>query len=238
MDDERRPTGTVTFLFSDVEGSTVLAAKLGSGYAKVLERHQRLLRDAFVAHRGIEQNAEGDSFFVVFHDAPSAVAAVVDAQRSLAAEAWPENAEIRVRMGIHTGMGITGGDDYAGIDVNRAARIASAAHGGQVLISDATRALASPSLPGGVETRDVGWHRLKGLPDREHLHQLTIGGLPSDFPPIRSLDPTLTNLPARVATFVGREREIDEVAGLVCEARLVTLVGPGGTGKRRRSPRR
>ena len=229
---DRLPAGTITFLFSDIEGSTELAAALGpSAYGLILEQHQRLLRDAFAQNGGVERGTEGDSFFVVFRDAPSAVAAAVSAQRSLAAHPWPSGGPVLVRMGLHTGQGVLGGDDYVGIDVNRAARIAAAAHGGQVLISDPTRSLTTGSLPDGVEVRDVGRHRLKGIPDREHIFQLTIADLPFDFPPIRSLDASLTNLPARVSSFVGREREIDEISALIGDGRLVTLIGPGGTGK-------
>ena len=130
------PTGTVTFLFSDVEGSTKLVQEIdAAGYRDLLERHQGLLRAAFTAHGGVELGTEGDSFFVVFRDAPSAVAAAVDAQRALQSAAWPQGHEIRVRTGIHSGEGIRGGDNYVGVDVNRAARIASAGHGSQVLVS-------------------------------------------------------------------------------------------------------
>jgi predicted ATPase/class 3 adenylate cyclase len=232
VDELNRPTGTITFLFSDMEGSTELAAALGTAvFREILELHQRCLREAFERNGGIERSTEGDSFFVVFRDAPSAVAAAVRAQQSLAEQAWPENASVRVRMGIHTGEGQAGGDDYVGLDVNRAARIAAAGHGGQVLVSETTRALAIASLPDGVAVRDIGQHRLKGLPEPEHLYQLTIAGLVSDFPAIRSLDATMTNLPARTSSFVGRDRAIGEITRLIGESRLVTLVGPGGTGK-------
>ncbi len=232
MDEPSRPTGTITFLFSDMERSTELAVELGAGpYREVLEQQQRLLREAFAAHGGIERGTEGDSFFVVFRDAPSAVATAVDAQRALAEAHSPSDTALRVRMGIHTGQGLPGGDDYVGIDVNRAARIASAAHGGQVLVSDATRALSIGSLPDGVALRYVGQHRLKGIPEPERLYQLTIAGLPSDFPAVRSLDAPVTNLPVRVSTLVGRERDLEEVEGLIRVGRLVTLLGSGGTGK-------
>ncbi|HEY8871076.1 MAG TPA: adenylate/guanylate cyclase domain-containing protein, partial [Candidatus Limnocylindrales bacterium] len=142
------PTGTVTFVFTDIEGSTRLATELGPAtYGHLLEQHHRLLRAAFAAHGGVERGTAGDSFLVVFRDARSAVAAAVEAQRALAGTSWPADAVVRVRMGLHSGEGIAGGDDYVGIDINRAARIAAAGHGGQVLVSDATRALAELDLP-------------------------------------------------------------------------------------------
>jgi predicted ATPase/class 3 adenylate cyclase len=226
------PTGTVTFLFSDIEGSTQLVQKLyPAGYREILEQHQNLLRAAFAAHGGVERGTEGDSFFVVFRDAPSAVSAAVDAQHALQTAAWPQGQEVRVRMGLHSGEGIRGGDDYVGLDVNRAARIASAAHGGQVLISESTRALSDRSLPAGVHVRDVGEHRLKGLESPERLYQLIIAGLRSDFPPLHSEPTRAAHLPPRLSTFVGRRPDLDEVQRLLVGSRLVTLVGSGGTGK-------
>src|SRR5262245_40029351 len=156
------PTGTVTFLFSDVEGSTELVRDVGpEAYRRLLELHQRLLRAAFAAHGGVERGTEGDSFLAVFPDAPSAVAAAGDGQRSLHSAPWPDARELRVRMGLHTGEGILGGDDYVGLDIHRAARIAAAAHGGQLVLSDATRALTDRNLPSGVGIRDLGEHRFK-----------------------------------------------------------------------------
>jgi predicted ATPase/class 3 adenylate cyclase len=226
------PTGTVTFLFSDIEGSTELVRRLDpAAYREVLEQHHRILRTAFAAHGGFERGTQGDSFLVVFRDAPSAIAAAVDAQRSLAAAAWPEDLQIRVRMGLHSGEGIPGGDDYVGLDINRAARIASAAHGGQVLVSEATRALIERSLPDGVSVRDIGEHRFKGLDLPERVHQVTIEGLAEEFPPLRSLSPRLAGATFRTTTFLGREREVAELISLLAANRLVTLVGPGGTGK-------
>ena len=196
-------TGTVTFLFSDIEGSTRLAQSLGAaGYRDVLERHQALLRSAFDACSGTERGTEGDSFFVVFVDARDAVAAAVAAQRAMANEPWPADATIRVRMGLHTGWGVAGGDDYVGLDVNRAARIAAAGHGGQVLLSDAVRALTEGDLPDGVSLRDLGTHRLKDLDRPERLFQLVVEGLRSDFPPLRTLDRRDGNLPPRLTSFI------------------------------------
>ncbi len=158
------PTGTVTFLFSDIEGSTRLVQDVGPAvFTDVLDHHNAVLREAFGRHGGVERGTQGDSFLVLFRDAPAAVAAAVDAQRGLAAAAWPIAQPIRVRMGLHTGLGTLGGDDYVGVDVHRAARIAGLAHGGQVLLSDATRALVEDGLPPTVQTRSLGEHRLRDL---------------------------------------------------------------------------
>jgi predicted ATPase/class 3 adenylate cyclase len=228
-------TGTVTFLFSDIEGSTRILQAQGDDWPAILARHQALLREAFLAHRGVEVGTEGDSFFVTFPTAPGAVVAAVEAQRALAAEPWPAGAEVRVRMGLHTGEASLGIDAYVGLHVHRASRIASAAHGEQVLMSDATRALVEHALPEGVELRDLGEHRLKDLEHPEHLWQLVVPGLRSDFPAIGSLDAVPNNLPTRLTTFLGREREIREVGELLTRSRLLTLTGPGGTGKTRLS---
>jgi predicted ATPase/class 3 adenylate cyclase len=232
------PTGTVTFLFSDIEGSTRLVGELGAaGYTAVLERHQALLRAAFVAEGGTEVKTEGDSFFVVFPSAIGAVAAAVAAQRALATEGWPpEVGQVRVRIGLHTGEGTLGADDYVGLDVHRAARIAAAAHGGQVLVSATTRGLIGDAFPEGVSLRELGAFRLKDLGRPEPLGQLCIDGLRTDFPPPRTLD-TPTNLPPQLTSFIGRSREIAELEARLRDPanRLVTLTGPGGTGKTRLS---
>jgi predicted ATPase/class 3 adenylate cyclase len=226
------PTGTVTFLFSDIEGSTGLVQALDSGaYRELLEQHQRLLRAAFAAHRGVERGTEGDSFFAVFPDAPSAVAAAVDAQRTLQSAEWPAGTELGVRIGLHSGEGIRGGDDYIGVDVNRAARIAAAGHGGQVLISESTRALSDRNLPDGVGLRDLGEHRLKGLVRPERIYQLVVDGLRSEFPALHSEPAREAHLPPRLTSFVGRETDLAEVRRLLATSRLVTMTGPGGTGK-------
>jgi predicted ATPase/class 3 adenylate cyclase len=231
------PTGTVTFLFTDIEGSTRLVTDLAAGYLPVLERHHELLRAAFLAGGGVEVATEGDSFFVVFPSAPRAVAAAAEAQRALAREPWPAAVgELRVRMGMHTGEGVLGGDNYAGLDVHRAARIAASAHGGQVVLSATTTALVESALPDGVTLRDLGEHRLKDLDRPESIAQLVISGLPADFPPLRTLDAP-TNLPAQLTSFVGREHEVAAVARLLKATRLLTLTGPGGTGKTRLSLR-
>jgi predicted ATPase len=182
---------------------------------------------------GHEIRTEGDSFFVVFPSPLAALRAAVAAQRALASEEWPHASPLRVRMGIHTGEGVPGGDDYLGIDVNRAARIAAVGHGGQVLISDATRGLVEHAPPEGVAIRDLGLHRLKDIEHPEHLHDLVIDGLVADFPSIRSLEVRPTNLPQLRTSFVGRQRELGEIAELLPTTRLLTLTGPGGTGKTR-----
>jgi predicted ATPase/class 3 adenylate cyclase len=229
------PTGTVTWLLTDIEGSTRLLGQLGERYAEILEAHQRLLREVFVARGGLERHTEGDSFFVVFRSAPEAVTAAIEGQRALAAHPWPEDGVVRVRMGVHTGEGVLGGDDYVGLDVHRAARIAAAGHGGQILISSATQALVEQALPADTSLKDLGEHRLKDLPHPEHLFQVTTGGLPSEFPTIRSLDARPGNLPSQLTSFIGRGKEIEEIKDLLSGTRLVTLTGPGGTGKTRLS---
>jgi predicted ATPase/class 3 adenylate cyclase len=228
------PVGTVTFLFTDIEGSTPLVAKIGpKAFRDVLERHNQLIRDAVAAHHGVDAGTAGDSFLLVFQNAESAVSAAIDAQRALAAATWPEGAAVRVRMGLHTGQGIAGGDGYVGLDIHRAARIAAAAHGGQVLLSEASRAAAARDLPPGVGAKDLGQHDLRGLAEPERIYQLMIDGLPSDFPPLRSNTTPRTPLPVQLTTFIGRERELAEVTAMLQADRLVTLVGVGGIGKTR-----
>jgi predicted ATPase/class 3 adenylate cyclase len=227
------PTGTVTFLFTDIEGSTRLLQSLGDAYPGVLEEHARRMRSAIREHGGTEVSTEGDAFFAVFPSPAAAVAAAVAAQRSLVEPIAGSDAPIRVRMGLHTGEGHLGGDNYAGLDVHRAARIAAAAHGGQVVLSDTTRVLVERALPDGVTIRDLGEHRLKDLDAPEHIHQLEIGGLAGDFPPLRARRPG--NIAPSATSFVGRAREIAAVSDLVEQARVVTLTGPGGTGKTRLS---
>jgi class 3 adenylate cyclase len=170
------PTGTVTFLFSDIEGSTRLLQELGDGYVDLLQRHNDILREAILEHDGVEISTEGDSFFVVFPDHLGAVRAAAQIQRSLADHSLPQ--PVRVRMGLHTGQGRLAAGKYIGLDIHRAARIAAAGHGGQVLISDSTRALIEPDLPPYLTLRDLGAQRLKDLARPEHLYQLVVEGLP------------------------------------------------------------
>ncbi|HUG55877.1 MAG TPA: adenylate/guanylate cyclase domain-containing protein [Candidatus Limnocylindrales bacterium] len=213
------PVGTVTFLFTDVEGSTKLLHQLGAdGYAQALAEHRRVLREAFSAHGGVEVDTQGDAFFAAFATAPGALRAAAAAREALAP------GPIRVRVGLHTGTPRVTEEGYVGADVHRAARIAACGHGGQVLVSASTAALV------GLDSlRDLGLHRLKDLSAPERIYQLG----DHQFPPLRSLDQT--NLPVAATPFLGRERELNEVVGLLSRAdvRLLTLTGPGGTGKTR-----
>jgi predicted ATPase/class 3 adenylate cyclase len=227
------PTGTVTFLFTDIEGSTGLLQTLGDRYAAVQNEHAAIVRRAVSEEGGVEVSTHGDAFFVAFRSPSGAVRAAVAAQRGLASHDWSPGPPMRVRMGVHTGEGTLGGDDYVGIDVHRAARVADAAHGGQIILSDATRGLVQHALPVGASLRDLGVHHLRGIADPERLHELVIVGLASDFPPPRTLDARPNNLPLQLTSFVGREEEIADVERLLGHTRLLTLTGPGGAGKSR-----
>ena len=232
------PRGTLTFLFTDIEGSTKLLNALGTDkYHEVLEVHTVALREAFA--KGHEVRIEGDALFMVFATATDALDAAARGQRTLSNTTFPHGAVVRVRMGMHTGEGTPAsekaGADYVGIDVHRAARIAAVAHGGQVLASGATTMLAGTELPAGVSLRDLGEHRLKDLAQPEHIYQLVIDGCPSEFPALRTLDRTPNNLPMQVTTFIGRDKEIRDGLKLLDGTRLLTLTGPGGTGKTRLS---
>ncbi len=230
------PSGTVTMLFSDIEGSTVLLSRLGDRYAEALDDQRSLLREAWRRGGGHEMGTEGDSFFVVFERARAAAAAAMEAQRSLSSHDWPGGERVRVRMGLHTGEPVAHGDGYVGIDVHRAARVAGVAHGGQVVLTDATGRLVAGALPEGARLDDLGQHRLKDLVVPEHLYQLTIDGLDADFPPVRSLG-TSSGLPPQLTPLVGRENLLARVVKLVAapDCRLTTLTGPGGSGKTRLS---
>ncbi|HZD22650.1 MAG TPA: adenylate/guanylate cyclase domain-containing protein [Acidimicrobiia bacterium] len=227
------PTGTVTFMFTDIEGSTKLLDQLGGPrYRKSQDDHAAILRRAIAAGGGVEVRTEGDSFFAVFGNALGALDAAVSAQRGLANHQWADS-PLRVRMGLHTGEGTPGGDDYVGMDVNRAARIAAAGHGGQVVVSEATRSLVQHALPDAVRLRDLGEHRLKDIGHPEHLYDLVVATLPSNFPPLASLGRRPNNLPLQLTTFVGREKEIADICYLLQTTRLLTVTGPGGAGKTR-----
>jgi len=228
------PSGTVSLLFSDIEGSTALLSRLGPSYVDALDGHREVLRTAWAGHGGTELGTEGDSFFVVFPTAEGAVAAATQAQRELAAFDWSGGEPVRVRMGIHTGTPTVHDGGYVGMDVHRAARIAGAAHGGQVVISSATAELVGGRLPERVDLRDLGNHRLKDIARPERLLQLAIEGLPGDFPPIKTLG-AATSLPTPLTPLVGRDSELAELNSLLSspQVRLVTLTGPGGSGKTR-----
>ena len=227
------PAGTVTLLFTDIEGSTRLLQELGKRYRAIQDLHEGIVRSAIEAEEGIEVRTEGDSFFAVFRTPAHGVRAAVAAQRGLADADWPHGRPLRVRMGLHTGEGVLGGGDYIGIDVNRAARIGAVGHGGQVVLSDATRVLVEHALSKDIRVRDLGRHALKDFDEPQPLHDLVIEGLPADFPPIRTLHGGPAAFPAPRTSFVGRRRELEEVGELLRRSRLVTLTGPGGTGKTR-----
>ncbi|HMJ38717.1 MAG TPA: adenylate/guanylate cyclase domain-containing protein, partial [Verrucomicrobiae bacterium] len=229
------PRGTVTFLFTDIENSTRLMQEMGDRYPAAQTAHHEMLRAAFKSNEGHELRTEGDSFFCVFASAIDACAAAAAAQRSLAGYAWENGQALRVRIGLHTGEAPLVGNEYIGLDVHQAARIAGAAHGGQVVISDTTRGLVDGKLKPGLQIRDLGAHRLKDLALPEHLYQLVIEGLQETFPALRTLDATQNNLPTQMTSFVGRAAEVAEGKRLLQNTRLLTLTGPGGIGKTRLS---
>jgi predicted ATPase len=212
-----------------------LLQSLGERYRETLADHRSLLRTAFVEHGGCEVDTQGDSFFYAFARAQDAVAGAVAAQRALAAHAWPEESALRVRIGIHTGEPTATGEEYVGIDVHCAARVMSAGHGGQVLLTQSTRDLLPEQLADAVSVRNLGEHRLKDLTQPQRLYQLVIPGLENAFPALKTLEGRVTNLPAQPTPLVGRERELETVSALLAaeDTRMVTLTGPGGTGKTR-----
>lgn len=228
------PAGTVTMLFSDIEGSTALLSRLGDRYGEALSAQRRIVRAAITAHRGHEMGTEGDSFFVVFESALDAVQACVRAQQDLLAHHWPGDAAVRVRMGLHTGEPTRLEEGYVGMDLNLAARIAATAHGGQVVLSEATGHLVAAALPADHAITDAGYHRLKDIDDPVHILQLVAPGLPTQFPPLKSLGAP-TSLPAAATPLVGRGEELAELRAAVLRPgiRLATLTGPGGVGKTR-----
>ena len=229
------PTGNVTFLFTDIQGSTSMWERDAEGMRFALARHDELLESAIETHGGFVFKTVGDAFCAAFSDVSDALEAALVAQRSLSTEGWDEGFAIRARMAIHSGMAEERGGDYFGPPVNRVTRLLSAGHGGQTLISSATRELVRDALPEGTELRDLGERRLKDLFRSERVFQLTGTDLPSSFPPLKTLDARLNNLPVQPTPLVGREKEISDVAGFLRrpEVRLLTLTGPGGIGKTR-----
>jgi len=233
------PGGTVTFLFTDIEGSTKLLERLRAKYAELLAEHSEILRSAFVQWNGHEVDTQGDAFFVSFSRASDAIACAMATQRALASHDWPDGVAVRVRMALHTGEPMISDAKYVGMDVHVAARIASAGHGGQVLLSQSTQSLVRDDLPPGATLRDLGPHELKDIRLPQQIFQLDMAGLPTDFPALRTLAsaPHIPphNLPARATALVGREQELETIRELMLEpeTRLVTLTGTGGAGKTR-----
>jgi predicted ATPase/class 3 adenylate cyclase len=221
-------------LFSDIEGSTALLSRLGDRYGEALSVQRAVMRAAIGAWHGHEMGTEGDSFFVVFESAGDAVGCCLAAQRTLAGHDWPGGVAVRVRMGLHSGEPARHEDGYLGLDVHRAKRIAAAAHGGQVVLSDATRLLAASRLPPEVSFRDLGFHRLKDIEAAERIYQLVAAGLREDFPSLKSLG-TQTSLPVPTMPLVGREDDLERLRAAITQpqVRLITLTGTGGVGKTR-----
>jgi predicted ATPase/class 3 adenylate cyclase len=232
---ETVPTGTVTFLFSDIEGSTRLWEQHPEAMKAVLARHDAILRQAVAANEGYVVKTTGDGCHAAFQTAACAVAATLSAQQALQAETWPEihPQALRVRMGVHTGEAEARAGDYYGSAVNRAARLMSVGYGGQVLVSAATATLVRELIPAGASLLDLGEHRLRDLVAPEHIYQLSHPALLNSFPALRSLDAYPNNLPIQLTSFIGRGHEIDEAKQLLASARLVTFTGSGGTGKTR-----
>jgi class 3 adenylate cyclase len=238
------PAGTVTLVFTDIEGSTRLLQQLGDRYLQLLAEHRRLLRAAFTKHGGHEVSTEGDAFFVAFTRARDAVAAAAHAQQALASHPWPEGIRLSVRIGLHTGEPTQSAGDYGGLDVHRAARICSAGHGGQVLLSGVTQELVAHELPSGMAMRDLGEHWLKDLQQPEHLFQLVIPGLAVDYPPLKSLKhrpslagrlPEVWNVPGLNPHFTGRADLLRRLRQRLQAGERVLVVqalyGLGGVGK-------
>jgi len=235
-DMETLPSGTVTFLFTDIEGSTRLAQEHPNGMPALLERHHEILNQSIRAQKGYVFQIIGDAFCAAFHSANDALNSAIEAQKTLQNEAW-NPAPVKVRMGIHTGTAnLTEENQYSGYStLALTQRITSAGHGGQILVSGATRELVRDALHPKTELFDLGNKRLKDLLRPEHLYQLNISGLSTTFPPLKTLDSFPNNLPAQLTTFIGRENEIREIKQELDERRLVTLTGSGGTGKTRLS---
>lgn len=224
---------TVTMLFADIEGSTRLLGQIGERYASVLRDYHRVLAETAAAHGGLLVDTAGDGAFFAFPTATAALRGALSGQRALKEQSWPDGVTVRARMGVHTGEAVNVDHRYVGMDVHRAARITAAGHGGQILLSRTVSDLLGSSLPPGVLLRDLGQHRLKDLPEPERLFQVVSADLPSDFPPLRSLDAWPNNLPRQLSSFVGRRAALLEVKRRLASGPLLTLIGPGGVGKTR-----
>ena len=227
------PTGLVTFLFTDIEGSTRLLQQLGPRYGEALAQERSLLRASFTHCGGYEVDTQGDAFFVAFENASDALGCAAEAQHALADATWPDGATVRVRIGLHSGEPEIAAGGYVGLDVHRAARICSAGHGGQILLSQPTRDLLDDRLPDGVTLLDLGSHRLRDVQQPEHLYQAVVSGLPQEFPALKTV--RAQTLPIPPTSLVGRATELAEIRALLLrdDVRLVTLTGPGGIGKTR-----
>jgi predicted ATPase/class 3 adenylate cyclase len=225
------PTGTIAFLFTDIEGSTRLARSRPDEYEQLLDEHRSMLRETFARHAGFEVSTEGDSFFVVFRSPLEALRAAAEGQRALTGREWPQGADVRVRMGLHLGEATRRGGDYVGLEIHRAARVGSSGHGGQVLVSEAMVAVVGDRIPDGLGFRDLGEYRLKDFDAPARIHQLTGPGLPTEFGALKAEPVRPTNLPERRSSFIGRRHERVAVGRALRANRLVTLTGPGGSGK-------
>jgi class 3 adenylate cyclase len=229
------PRGTVTFLFTDIEGSTQLWARYPQAMGAAVARHEAILRDAIASAGGVVFKTVGDAVYAAFASPLDAATAALDGQRALRAEPWGATGALHVRMALHTGVVEEQAGDYFGLPLSRVARILAAGHGGQVLLSHVVHELVRDHLPHAAELRDLGIHRLKDLNQPEHIFQLVAPDLPADFLPLRTLNTRRNNLPVQPTPLIGREREIADLTGLLhrTDVRLVTLSGSGGTGKTR-----
>jgi class 3 adenylate cyclase len=227
------PSGTVTFLFTDIEGSTTLWDAYPEAMRLALARHDALLREAIEDHNGYVFKTIGDAFCAAFGIAPDALNAALAAQQRLHAEVWPEPIALKVRMALHTGAAEVRDNDYFGPPLNRVARLLSAGHGGQTLLSDVASDLCADTLPPSVTLLNLGTHSLRDLGRRETVFQLHHPALPADFPSLKTLDSLPNNLPSQLTAFIGREKEIQEGKSLLAKSRLLTLTGSGGSGKTR-----
>ncbi len=227
------PSGLVTFVLTDIEGSTRLFRELGDAYPGLLADHYEILRAAVASHGGVEVGTEGDSLLVAFPDAAEAVAACIEGQLALSAHPWPPGAQIQVRIGVHTGEATPVGANYVALPLHQVARIAAGAHGGQILVSHATAIAVEGRLPEGAQLAALGSFQLRGFPSPESLYELRHSDLPDDFPPLRAIGVLAHNLPFRRASFVGRTEDRAALARMLGTTGLVTVVGPGGVGKTR-----